>query len=440
MKKSKAFTIIELIVVITILAILWTIWFISFSSHLVKVRDTTRQEQIVWIYKWLEAYSTRNLLPLPDDNVEIKANWVIIWYQWYAWKNVLSIIWYNKWWKDPRDEAYFSYFIPKDKKSAQLMWYLEDQTNLQFTQNIKNISPVSFPITSQVYALDYSKRYPTVHWKKLWILTESWTNIPVHEVSSIVSSWYLDVATTTKSYSAIFSDKSKLTWTWNVLSWLEKLLDWWQLVQSCKTLLKVSPKFKGIDWYYLISPSTDKVFLVYCDMTTDGWGWIKVKDRTKWWIPDSTKLYLWEMENMMFHYNSWYTWKEHKYAFYNWKTPYDNYQKFNSLSDVIDVILWKKIIWTVTRNRHTWSLLEFTWKNVWTDKDPCHTDEKIIYNWNYNFRSIKVLKEEFQMHWAWTPSFWLWWSVWSTSKFQNTYCGWTVNSLYSGTFTDFYVR
>ncbi|NDK09090.1 prepilin-type N-terminal cleavage/methylation domain-containing protein, partial [Candidatus Gracilibacteria bacterium] len=64
---KKAFTIIELIVVITILAILGTIGFVSFSSHLVGVRDTSRQEQLGSIYQGLESYKTKNILPLPDD-------------------------------------------------------------------------------------------------------------------------------------------------------------------------------------------------------------------------------------------------------------------------------------------------------------------------------------------------------------------------------------
>ncbi len=74
------FTIVELIVVITILAILWTIWFISYSNHLVWVRDASRKSQLLSINLWLEVYSTKKLLPIPENSVEVKSNWNIIWY------------------------------------------------------------------------------------------------------------------------------------------------------------------------------------------------------------------------------------------------------------------------------------------------------------------------------------------------------------------------
>jgi prepilin-type N-terminal cleavage/methylation domain-containing protein len=78
---SLGFTLVELIVVVTILAILATIGFVSYSSYLTGVRDTNRLAQLVSIHDGLELYRTRNDLPLPDDNVEVRANGTTIAYQ-----------------------------------------------------------------------------------------------------------------------------------------------------------------------------------------------------------------------------------------------------------------------------------------------------------------------------------------------------------------------
>ena len=259
---NQAFTIVELIVVITILAILWTIWFVSFSSHLVWTRDTNRLSQLSTMHEWLDVYSTQNELPTPENSVEVRASWSLIWYQWYAWKNVLGMIWYSKWWKDPKDEEYYSYYLTEDKKHFQLMAFLEDEWNKQNTFNILN----------QANATDYTRRYPTVYWKKLGILTESGINAPIHEVSSIVSSWYLDVVTTLKDYKAYFTDQDTISGTWNIL-WV--IPSYQKTFSSCK---EISDSLwyswsTWRDWVYMLNTIWKSNFKVYCDMTTYWWWW-----------------------------------------------------------------------------------------------------------------------------------------------------------------------
>ena len=171
MYKIKAFTLVELIITITILAILATIWFVSYSWYLSWVRDTNRISQLKSISDWLDLYSTKNPLPLPDDKIDIKIGTEVIAYQWYVWKNVLETIDYSSEWIDPKDWTYFSYYLTKDRKYFQLMAFLEDQDQLQ----IASISNKTFA------AVDYSTRFPTVYWKKLWILiTEN--NTPIQEI------------------------------------------------------------------------------------------------------------------------------------------------------------------------------------------------------------------------------------------------------------------
>jgi prepilin-type N-terminal cleavage/methylation domain-containing protein len=266
-KKYKAFTLVELIVVVTILAILATIGFVSYSSYLTWVRDTNRLAQLVSIHDGLELYRTRNDLPLPDDNVEVQANGKTIAYQWYVWSNTLETIDFTKGWKDPRDGAYFSYYLTANRKYFQLMGFLEEDTN---TTTKLNSVPKS-------YAVDYSSRIPTVYWKKLWILTDS-NNRPIQEVITGDIDVIIDDTT---NYIAHLSDVSVMTWStaWNSdLAYLENIGSLWWIAASCKTIIARNSSLKWKDWIYIISPEWNSVFPAYCDMTTDGWGWTRVLD------------------------------------------------------------------------------------------------------------------------------------------------------------------
>lgn len=216
-KVASWFTIVELIVVITILAILWTIWFISYVWYISTSRDATRLSQIQIINQALEWY-TKWKLPLPDDKVTIYANWVVIWYQWYAWLSVLSDIWVNEWWKDPLDDTYYSYFVDYKQKFPQLLTFLESERETQ----------VSYKwFVTQANAADYTERYPRPFWAKLWIMIQSWSNAPIQDDSNLITNW-LDVATTTSLYTAYFTQDSYISWSWKVLQKIQQSIwyDW----------------------------------------------------------------------------------------------------------------------------------------------------------------------------------------------------------------------
>ncbi len=269
---KKAFTLVELIVVITILSILATIWFIWYSSYLGSSRDTNRVSQLKNISQSLEIYGTKKFLPLPEDSVEIKTWAKIIAYQGYVWKNIIEQINYSTEGIDPQSWDYFSYYLTKDKKYFQLMAFLEDWTELQ-NKSAFNIS--------KSYA-DYADKFPTVYWKKLWILTDI-DNTPIQEIASIKTAWELDISNTwTDEYIARFSDTSKLTWSWTSLAVVNP-------GASCKRLYEA--KWKREDWVYKIDPEGNWTwFSVYCDMTTDWGGWTLVAKTSgnswnapEWW-------------------------------------------------------------------------------------------------------------------------------------------------------------
>ena len=202
-KKRQAFTLVELIVVVTILAILSTIGFVSYSSYLTWVRDTNRTSNLKAIFDGMEMYRANYSLPLPDSRIDIKSNWTIVAYQWYAWANVLESIEFSNNWKDPKDDIYYSYYLTKDKKYFQLMWFLEEEDNL----------PIVW-ILDKTNALDYSIRYPVTFGHKLGIITDM-NNKPLQEMSEIISSWSIDISNIWDiELKSFLKHWEYVTWTW----------------------------------------------------------------------------------------------------------------------------------------------------------------------------------------------------------------------------------
>lgn len=251
--KQKAFTLVELIVVVTILAVLATIWFVSYSSYLIGVRDTNRLTQLARISEGLELYRTKNPLPLPSDSVEVRTNGNIIGYQWYAWANIIEALDLTKGWVDPKDDTYFNYFLTKDRKYFQLMWFLEESTNFSSHSHF----------IKKAYANTYEDRIPTVYGNNLWILTDL-NNTPIQEISSISTNWYLDIGTTSDSYKAYMKDDDIIEWDSSVLISINP-------IASCKRIKQI--KGWNLSGVYKINPEWNNEFEVYCDMTTDGGGW-----------------------------------------------------------------------------------------------------------------------------------------------------------------------
>ena len=236
-KNKQAFTLVELIVVVTILAILSTIGFVSYSSYLTWVRDTNRVSNMKAISDWLELYGTKFSLPLPEDSVDIKENGTIIAYQWYAWANVLESIEFSNRWKDPKNDFYYSYYLTKDKKYFQLMWFLEEEDNLQIVW-----------IFNETQAVDYSILHPTVYGKKLGILTDS-SNMPLQENSVISWSWYIDVLDVWNiEIKSHLRDWENVSWTWTIFLDLMNIANvWWKLWWVFENRFVYLGEWTGVD-------------------------------------------------------------------------------------------------------------------------------------------------------------------------------------------------
>lgn len=202
--KLLGFTLVELIVVITIVWILSTVGFVSYSWYLTWARDSNRISQLTKLSDSLQVYAANKTLPIPDDSIDITASGTLISYQWYVWVDVLETIDYTNGWKDPKDDAYYTYYLTKDRKSFQLLALMEDQQSVvQFIQ-------------TPTYAADYSNRYPKVYGEQLWLLTEIQTNTPAQEVSGVTE---LDIITDWSSYVANISDGKTISGiSWNIIS------------------------------------------------------------------------------------------------------------------------------------------------------------------------------------------------------------------------------
>ena len=263
-QKKQAFTLVELIVVVTILAILATIWFVSYSSYLTWVRDTNRIAQLTSISDGLNLYSTKNDLPIPDDNVEVSASGTLVAYQWSAWANTLETIDFSKWWKDPKDDLHFSYYLTRDRKYFQLMAFLEETESL------------TSKFVDTTYAVDYEERIPTVSGKNLGILTDLAKN-PIEQLG-------IDINFNGAGTEYISHIESGETITWNevsILQWTYSyMLGSWN--DSCKEILDNNNYTLWADWVYRINGH-----LMYCDMTTDWWGWTQIS----YWPEDNQGTY-----------------------------------------------------------------------------------------------------------------------------------------------------
>ncbi len=248
MRNKQAFTLVELIVVITIGAILLLIGFMSFTTYISNSRDTTRVSQLRVMSEALEVYATNKELPKPatESTVEVRIGSRVIWYQWVMGERELKKIGYTEWGVDPKDQKHFWYYITKDKKYFQLLYFLENE----------NEDLHSFQ-SNTTYAGEYSNRIPKVTGRKLGILLND-ENTPIHMLPTITASGYLDIGDVgnTTVYSAIISDDEVITGTGYTL--LESAPD-----ASCRRLRQVRGSRE--DWFYQVDPYGDGVgYSAYC--------------------------------------------------------------------------------------------------------------------------------------------------------------------------------
>lgn len=286
-QQTKAFTLVELIIVITILSILSTIGFMSYSSYTSDARDANRTTSLDEIRKWLDIYSAKTSnLPSPENPVNITASWVIIWYQWTFWDTLSSTIKISQTPLDPSDNSKYIYATNATKTKYQLLWYLENQTSYNPS------------ITNQAYAIDYTTRKFKTFWDKLGIILNS-DNSPI---SSSV-----ETQTGTTNYNLVFSDTNSYTLSWNLLSviqafrWdknlvsLDNTLVWYWDMETLtnswtQTVLKDLSQYHN-NWVCYNARTAVNCGTSWLWPQIVDWNWTTWKAMSFDWIDDSISIY-----------------------------------------------------------------------------------------------------------------------------------------------------
>ncbi len=411
---TKAFTLVELIVVITILAILSTIWFVSYTWFMSTARDSNRLTQLEWIHNGLETYKTKGKLPLPDDSITIYASWVtnIVWYQWNAWETVLNKIWYQKWWKDPLDDKYYTYYTDKKQQNIELLWFLENDPwaskEITSIMNSEKWIMNNYWLLTKVNATDYTERIITTFWKKLWILLDT-NNNPIQENTTFRSNWF-DVVTQTWSYKAVF-----IWWTWTS-SWI--VIWTWVVLniisnpnKSCLTIRQ--SLIWRTSWYYTINPTWLQNIEVYCDMVMD-WGWWTLVWRSVTWAVWSFwwSSQLWTPSNENIPYSMW---------------SVSQYLNFNNLL-IARYETWKNISLSVkvqVNNSFSSVATSWIWTSNWTvitttwllaTEVPWNHLQMTCYRWYTSDNTSFFLRD--MSPW---PGYWLYPHWFSMAWYNSTY-------------------
>lgn len=275
----KAFSVAELIVTVTILGILAVVAFLSYTEHVQWARDSNRIANLKTLSDWLEVYLAKHDLPLPENAVEIRKNWVLIWWQWEVWKATLSSLDFSQDLKDPKTLENVSFYVSSDRRYFQLMSFME-----------WNYFDIPF------FPSDFPERKPLLNWQKLWILTDS-NNVPVQQVVEVKNAWYLDIWTDTWVYVAHFNEVWTLKWTAQDLGVLQDLSQNGWKPNSCLTWLLMNPELAWTQWTYLITDITNKSYQWYCS-------WVEQDPIPLDWWADYTLISSWWIDNGTF---SWWT-------------------------------------------------------------------------------------------------------------------------------------
>lgn len=174
-KKKKAFTLVELIIVITILAILATIAFVSFQWYLKSSRDSNRVSSIAGIKKWLEMFSIQVWnYPTPDGTiVSGNINGLNLVKVGEVQDTLSKIIKMRSLPKDPLTLSNYVYGISSDNKYYQIATIKEDLNSY-------------VPLVGLIYAAWEQAR---VEWNyNGFIKFNSWSEIRVANIPSLIYS------------------------------------------------------------------------------------------------------------------------------------------------------------------------------------------------------------------------------------------------------------
>jgi len=226
------------------LAILATIAFMSFQGYMSQSRDSNRVATLKSIEKWLTIFQTKSWrYPQVESGVTLNASGAVIWSQWFLWDQIVRVINMNQVPVDPLDNSKYLYSTNEAKNKYQLVAMMEWQENL-------------LSLVSQTHA-ESKDRVPNALWDSLWVLLDTNNNF-------ITTGSGIDIINTQNTYKSILNNSETIIGTGKMLAKINPFY-------SCKRILQLW--WSKWDGKYSINPDGSWFFDVYCDMTTNGWGW-----------------------------------------------------------------------------------------------------------------------------------------------------------------------
>ncbi len=415
-KKTKAFTLVELIVVIVILSILATIAFLSFGSQSSSARDSTRLSDITQISKWLSVNATTtSVYAIPDKKIGIYSWSTLLGYQWEAWdsvKNVLKAT--SETFKDPLDKVNYTYSTNAARNKHQVLAFLENSNSIS----------ISLTPDTTTNAISYTSRYPYSKWDAMWIIlswsTTSNSYTPIQDISTIQTSTWFDITNTTVNTWMTAFVSNTVTSTWVNVGWLAWFNSSTNKITSCKWLLD---SWVNSSWTYLINPTWNSSFQVYCDMSTD-WGWWTLISK----FNSNNSDISWNMLTSSDISNTW--WNSDVWNV-NWNWKYLLRYSSQNFKEFITNVNWVNM--SKTTYSTWWSIFDVSL--VWTYFNP--------WTWKTTYLSISNHNNAYWTWWAffyylWTDLFasyvappfnkWItaWWSNWDYCTFSWWWMTWST--------------
>jgi len=267
---TRAFTLVELIVVITILAILWTISFISLQWYSKTARDSTRISDLSAMKTSLELFHLDSWkYPNPTDTFWVAYSWAIVWNQWTFWTDTTNNV--DKLDRvplDPLTGKEYTYSLTNPKQEYQLAWLMEYSDMVLNTLNTK-VNAWETIATA------------IVTWNYNWqiIKTQTWWNCEVLSVPSIISS---EEKTVTDLKTILDSERLVYNWYNNLPSnyvWSKYKTDEWFNFEP-KQLVVYSDDKECLPLYW--EDPLPRIGLVRNIQTSYSWTIIENNDNISW--------------------------------------------------------------------------------------------------------------------------------------------------------------
>ena len=223
-RNTKAFTLVELIVVITILAILWTIAFISLQWYSTNARDSTRISDISSLKTSLELFQLDAWkYPIPSNWVDITYSWATVWNQWTFWETVYANVdRLDKIPLDPSTDKQYTYSVTANRFEYQLWWIVEWDTIA-----MKNEKWIMNNIVSQTNAWT-TEATAYITWNYNWQMTKSssWETCNILAIPSIITNdtSITELEQISSSGAFVYRWYKNLPWSFK---WSKFKQNWW---------------------------------------------------------------------------------------------------------------------------------------------------------------------------------------------------------------------